>query len=199
MSWAGVLRDEERAEEHSAPRPHPLAPPPSMKRKNKVSRGLNQRHRGSEFVAQTSWICCSRSSSELMVSRFLFRLSRREMSWAANSAGFIGTISLGGRRVRFEGIKRAVSLRHSFCLQLHRSPPAPAPLIGFRTADCVGREGGGANVETHSAGFLKSARFKAFLDKYQTLSRGMDGGNGWMGSSGFASSNKSHMSMGGVR
>lgn len=59
---------------------------------------------------QTSWICWSLSSGELRVSCSLFRLSRREMSLAANSAGSIGTISFGGHRVRFvrKDIKLAV-------------------------------------------------------------------------------------------
>lgn len=54
-----------------------------------------------QAAVRTSWICCSRSSRQLSVSCCLFRLSRREMSCAANSSGFSGTISLGGRRVRW--------------------------------------------------------------------------------------------------
>lgn len=43
----------------------------------------------------TSWICCSLSSRELMVSCSLFSFSSLEMSWAANAEGSTGIISLG--------------------------------------------------------------------------------------------------------
>lgn len=84
-----------------------------------------------------------------MVSRFLFRLSRREMSWAANSAGSIGTISLGGRRVRFGGRKREVSLRHSFRQRRKRSSSTTDQVQGLGPRV----EGGGRRGE-EAAGLM---------------------------------------------
>lgn len=116
-SQTGETRDEGRAEEHSLLSQCPPFLPPSKKQT------WNYSHIGKKpnnFTLswsntkpnplQTSWICWSLSSGELRVSCSLFRLSRREMSLAANSAGSIGTISFGGHRVRFvrKDIKLAV-------------------------------------------------------------------------------------------
>ena len=60
----------------------------------------------------TSWICCSLSSSELMVSCSLFSLSNLAMSWAAKAEGSTGVISLGSLCVlyRAHNERRKVTL-----------------------------------------------------------------------------------------
>lgn len=107
------------------------------------------------------------------------------MSWAANSAGSMGTISLGGRRVRCGGGQGGDTLAVVV-------PLRPPGLGRRRTVGWWEEGGGGGSVEGlqgarrtvtlgrarpaslchHQQASLKSAHFKGFLVKYQTLSGG---------------------------